>query len=55
MKTMKRLLFALVMLLSCAVRATFAQDLLEPEKAFQFSARLVDRQQVEVRYVIAPG
>ena len=52
---MKRLLFALVMLLSCAVHAAFAQDLLEPEKAFQFSARLVDRQQVEVRYVIAPG
>ena len=30
-------------------------DLLEPEKAFRFSARMADAGQVEVRYEIAPG
>ena len=30
-------------------------DLLEPEKAFRFSAQLLDANRVEVRYEIAPG
>ena len=44
----------LLLLLACAVRAG-EPDLLEPEKAFHFSARLIDANQVEVRYDIAPG
>jgi thiol:disulfide interchange protein DsbD len=34
---------------------TGAEDLLEPEAAFKFSARAVDRATIEVQYVIAPG
>jgi thiol:disulfide interchange protein DsbD len=48
-----RFIFALLLLLSCAARAD--EDLLEPEKAFRFSARLLDANQIEVRYEIAPG
>ena len=32
-----------------------ADDLLEPEKAFRFSARVLDASSIEVRYVIADG
>jgi thiol:disulfide interchange protein DsbD len=32
-----------------------AQDLLEPEKAFQFSARVLEDQAIEVHFVIASG
>ena len=49
-----RLILSILLILSCAGRAS-GQDLLEPEKAFRFSARLVDTNQVEVRYEIAPG
>jgi thioredoxin:protein disulfide reductase len=46
----------LVLLLAfCAAGAAAAQDLLEPEKAFQFSARVVPGPAVEVRFAIAPG
>lgn len=51
---MARLLVILFLLLSIGPPAA-AQDLLEPEKAFQFSARLIDPGQLEVRYNIAPG
>ena len=51
---MRTLLFALMLLLSCVVRCE-AQDLLEPEKAFRFSARLLEPGKIEVRYDIAPG
>jgi len=51
---MARLLFILTLLLAIGTQA-FAQELLEPEKAFQFSARLLDDRQVEIKYVIAPG
>jgi len=40
--------------LAIAVPAT-AQNPLPPEKAFRFSARLVDAQTVEARFVIANG
>ena len=41
---------------SHASRSAAEPELLEPEKAFQFSARLLDAdRQVEVQYVIAPG
>ncbi len=49
-----RLIIALVLLLSCAAGAA-EPELLEPEKAFRFSARLIDDRQLEVRYAIAPG
>ena len=45
---------ALALLLTCTAHAG-EPDLLEPEKAFQFSARLVDPGRLEVRYLIAPG
>ncbi|MFI4914763.1 MAG: protein-disulfide reductase DsbD domain-containing protein, partial [Steroidobacterales bacterium] len=49
-----RWILAMLLLLSCAARAG-EPELLEPEKAFRFSARLLDANQVEVRYEIAPG
>ena len=49
-----RWILAMLLLLSCAARAA-EPELLEPEKAFRFSARLLDADQVEVRYEIAPG
>ena len=51
---MARLISILVLLLAIGTNAV-AQELLEPEKAFQFSARLLDARQVEIKYVIAPG
>jgi len=51
---MARLLSILALLLAVGTQA-LAQELLEPEKAFQFSARLLDDRQVEIKYVIAPG
>jgi thioredoxin:protein disulfide reductase len=50
----KRFFIALIYLFSLAAGAA-EPDLLEPEKAFRFSARLVDPGQVEVHYEIAPG
>ena len=49
-----RLLLTVLLLLSCAARAG-EPELLEPEKAFRFSARMIDADRVEVRYEIAPG
>ncbi len=49
-----RLLPVLLLLFACAARAA-EPELLEPEKAFRFSARLIDASQLEVRYDIAPG
>ena len=49
-----RFIPAFLLLVTCVAGAA-AQDLLEPEKAFRFSARLIDATQVEVRYEIAPG
>jgi len=46
------LLLTVLSLLTVAVRA---EDLLPPEKAFQFSARVLDSQTLAVRYDIAPG
>ncbi|HET7198395.1 MAG TPA: protein-disulfide reductase DsbD [Burkholderiales bacterium] len=50
---LKRLLLLLVVLV--AARAVAADDLLEPEKAFRFSARMVAGPAVDVRFAIAPG
>ena len=50
---MNRLLILLVLLIgACTVRAA---DLLEPEQAFRFSARVADSGAVEVRFAIADG
>jgi thiol:disulfide interchange protein DsbD len=46
--------FFLLLLLVVAARA-MAQELLEPEKAFRFSARMVAGPAVEVHFAIAPG
>ncbi|TMG92616.1 MAG: protein-disulfide reductase DsbD, partial [Betaproteobacteria bacterium] len=48
----------IVLLLLCALppaRAANADDLLEPDKAFRFSALALDAATVEVRYAIADG
>ena len=49
-----RFVLGLLLLLSCSAGAA-EPDLLEPEKAFRFSARLIAADQVEVTYQIAPG
>lgn len=49
---LKRLLLLLAFF---AVGAAAADDLLEPEKAFQFSARMAAGPAVDVRFAIAPG
>src|SRR5467141_1314292 len=53
-----RRLALIVLLLLCALppaRAANADDLLEPDKAFRFSALALDAATVEVRYAIADG
>src|SRR6266849_321231 len=53
-----RRLALIVLLLLCALppaRAANADDLLEPDKAFRFSALALDARTVEVRYGIADG
>src|SRR5262245_27539174 len=50
---------ALLLLIACCTLARAAlgpePDLLEPEKAFHFAARLKDARSIEVSYEIAPG
>jgi thiol:disulfide interchange protein DsbD len=52
--SMRPLLFCLLALLACVVHGQ-EPDLLEPEKAFRFSARLLEPGKIEVRYEIARG
>ncbi len=53
---MRTLLLAVLWLLPMAgAHAAGADELLEPEKAFRFSARALDAATVEVRYAIADG
>ena len=49
-----RYLLALLLFFSAAVQAA-EPDLLEPEQAFRFSARVLDGQTIEARYQIADG
>jgi thiol:disulfide interchange protein DsbD len=56
----KKRLLLLVALVACLpawgqLKLGGADDLLEPEKAFRFSARALDRSTIEVRYEIADG
>jgi thiol:disulfide interchange protein DsbD len=48
-----RLLLALLLLFSAFAHAE--EDLLEPDKAFRYSARLIDNGNVEARFLIANG
>jgi thioredoxin:protein disulfide reductase len=53
---MRRLLFLAVLLPALQVaHALGTDDLLEPDKAFRFSAKALDASTVEIRYVIADG
>src|SRR5690606_34327466 len=52
---MLKLLRLLFLSLSLASLSLHAQELLDPEQAFRFSARAVDAQTVELRWEIAPG
>src|SRR5262245_29081208 len=48
--------FALILLLAVFSLARAAEpDLLEPDKAFRFSAQLTDARSIEINYRIAPG
>lgn len=57
MGNIRNYLFLMIILLSAAISATSwaKEDLLEPEKAFRFSARVLDASNIEVRYQIADG
>ncbi|HEY6241808.1 MAG TPA: protein-disulfide reductase DsbD [Burkholderiales bacterium] len=54
---MRQLVLIVLLLFSAltSVRAASAEDLLEPDKAFRFSARTLDAATLEVRYAIADG
>ncbi len=53
---MRRLLILVLLLLPLqVVRAASESDLLEPDKAFRFSARALDTATIEIRYAIANG
>ncbi len=52
---MTRLLLLWLALAAAPVLAASPQDLLEPEKAFRFSARALDAEAVEVQFAIAEG
>jgi len=49
------LLLLCVLAASSALRAAGTDDLLEPDKAFRFSARVLDASTIEVNYRIADG
>ncbi len=49
-----RLVLIFLLTFSCLARGA-EPELLEPEKAFRFAARLKDERSIEVRYQIAPG
>jgi thioredoxin:protein disulfide reductase len=54
---MRRLVLIALLLLPAlpSARAASADDLIEPDKAFRFSARVLDAATIEVRYAIADG
>ncbi len=55
MRNIRKYLFLLYLFCFCAVASAAQPDLLEPEKAFRFSARVLDASNIEVRYQIAEG
>jgi thiol:disulfide interchange protein DsbD len=52
---MRRLLIALLLSIAPAAHAAGQDDLLEPDKAFRFSAQALDSGTAEIRYRIADG
>jgi len=52
---MRRLLFALMLVVAPAVHAAGGEELLEPDKAFRFSVHVLDSGIAEIRYRIAEG
>ena len=52
---MYKYLISLIIFLLSAQASAAGKDLLEPEQAFRFSARVLDASNVEVRYQIADG
>lgn len=52
---MLKLLRLFFLSLTLASLSAHAQELLDPEQAFRFSARVIDAQTVEARWEIAPG
>jgi thiol:disulfide interchange protein DsbD len=52
---MRRALLVLLLLSAAAVRAAGQDELLEPDKAFRFSAQALDASTAEIRYRIADG
>src|SRR6267142_6743792 len=52
---MRRLLFVLLLVAAPVVHAAGGDELLEPDKAFRFSALALDSGTVEIRYRIADG
>jgi thiol:disulfide interchange protein DsbD len=52
---MRRLLLAVLLIFSPAVQAVGSEELLEPDKAFGFSAQALDAGTAEIRYRIADG
>ena len=55
MKALRNYRFLLIILCSAQLALAAQPDLLEPEKAFRFSARVLDATNIEVRYQIADG
>lgn len=55
MRNISKYLFLLYFLLLSALAQAAQPELLEPEKAFRFSARVLDASTIEVRYQIAEG
>ncbi len=55
MRILYKYLFLFIYLYAAATASAAQQDLLEPEKAFRFSARVLDASNIEVRYQIADG
>jgi len=55
MKALRNYMFLLIILCSAQLALAAQPDLLEPEKAFRFSARVLDATNIEVRYQIADG
>ena len=48
-------LIAIVLLALCGAARAAEPELLEPDQAFRFAARLKDDRTIEVNYQIAPG
>ena len=55
MQILRNYLFLLAILFAASIVQAADKDLLEPEQAFRFSARVLDEKNIELRYQIADG